>query len=94
MSESRWTLHIGDTRELLPPLLERLGTVDLFIHDSLHTYDHMMFEFECAWPHIRPGGFLIADDALWNKSFDEFARHVGPCHARVLRGVGFLYKAS
>lgn len=90
----RWTMHLGDTRKLLPPLLERLGTLDLFIHDSLHTYEHMMFEFECAWPHIRPGGFLIADDALWNASFEDFARRVGAQHARVLRGVGFLYKAN
>ncbi len=90
----RWTMHLGDARALLPPLLERLGTIDLFIHDSLHTYEHMMFEFECAWPHIRPGGFLIADDALWNTSFSEFVRRVGANRARILRGVGFLYKAG
>lgn len=88
----RWTVHLGDTRELLPQLLTQVSPLDIFIHDSLHTYDHMKFEYEQAYPHIRPGGILISDDALWNSAFPEFARNVRAPLARVLRGVGVLQK--
>ena len=56
---SHWRLHLGDARELLPRLLPTLGPIDIFVHDSLHTYDHMMFEFRTAWPYLREGGILI-----------------------------------
>ena len=88
----RWTLHLGDARDLLPKLLRQLGKLDVFIHDSLHTDEHMRFEFAEAYPHLRDGGLLIADDALWNRAFLEFARQVGAPMAQILHGVGFLRK--
>jgi predicted O-methyltransferase YrrM len=87
-----WQLHIGDAREILGPVLAQLGSVDIFIHDSLHTYDHMMWEFETAYPVLRAGGLLVADDALWNSSFYDFACKVQEPDAQILRGVGFLRK--
>lgn len=89
-----WKMHIGDARELLAPLAQKLAPLDIFIHDSLHTYDHMMFEFEQAFPHLRPGGILIADDAQWNSSFNEFSKRVHAPAARIIRGVGVLAKGT
>ncbi|HTR47742.1 MAG TPA: class I SAM-dependent methyltransferase [Verrucomicrobiae bacterium] len=89
---SRWTMHLGDARTLLPQVLAKLGLLDVFIHDSAHTYEHMKFEYEEAYPHIRPGGILISDDALWNPAFPEFVRTVKAPLARVLRGIGVLQK--
>jgi len=91
-SRDRWKLHLGDARALLPSLLSELGTVDLFIHDSLHTYEHMMFEFQQAYPYLRAGGFLLADDALWNDSFRDFAGKIDSGNWAILRGVGVLKK--
>jgi predicted O-methyltransferase YrrM len=88
----RWQLHIGDAKILLPDLLRQLESIDVFIHDSLHTYEHMWFELQCAYPHIKPGGLLLADDALWNSSFVDFTREVKAPAARILRGVGFMRK--
>jgi predicted O-methyltransferase YrrM len=75
----RWELELGDARELLPPLLERLGSLDVFFHDSLHTRDHMLFEFECAWPRIRRGGVLLSDDVFQRRhdAIQAFAGSVG-----------------
>jgi methyltransferase family protein len=87
-----WQVHLGDAREILPALLTKLGNVGIFIHDSLHTYNHMMWEFETAYPHLLPGGLLFSDDALWNDSFYDFARNVDAPEAKILRGVGFLRK--
>ena len=53
--KERWTLVLGRTQDELPPLLERLGTIDSFMHDSEHSFDCMWFEFNEAWPHLRAG---------------------------------------
>jgi predicted O-methyltransferase YrrM len=89
---SRWQLHIGDATTVLPVLFQKLGEVDMFIHDSLHTYEHMKFELELAYPHTRKGGLLLADDALWNKAFDEVAQAVSSPGSRIIRGVGIMKK--
>ena len=74
--------------------VRKVGNVDVFIHDSLHTYDHMMWEFETAYPHLQDGGLLFSDDALWNRSFFDFVDKVGVREAQILHGVGFLRKGS
>lgn len=73
----RWTLIVGDVRDELLPVLKRFGEVDFFYHDSHHSYDHMMWEFTTAWPHLKPGGLLVSDDIAWNTAFRDFARGVG-----------------
>jgi predicted O-methyltransferase YrrM len=88
----RWQLHIGDAVSVLPKLFEKLGEVDMFIHDSLHTYEHMKFELELAYPHTRKGGLLLADDALWNSAFVEVAQAVSSPASRIIRGVGMMKK--
>lgn len=70
----RFELTLGSTRETLAPKLRDLGTIDLFVHDSLHTTRHMLFEFRVAWRHLRPGALLLADDVFWNPAFWAFTR--------------------
>jgi hypothetical protein len=71
---------LGVSQEKLPPLLKSLNIIDIFIHDSDHSYEHMLWEFETAWPHIRSGGLLLSDDAWDNNAFVEFceSKHVIP----------------
>ena len=88
----QWRVHNADARVLLPKLLNELSDVSVFIHDSLHTYDHMMWEFQASYPHLPSGGVLIADDALCNSAFEEFAGQMHAAKAQVLHGVGFLCK--
>jgi predicted O-methyltransferase YrrM len=73
----RWDLVLGRSQDELPPLLERVGEIDLFMHDSEHSYECMSFEFQTAWAAMRPGGVLIADDVNVNSAWDEFTREVG-----------------
>ncbi len=58
----RWQLLIGDCKHELPQLLAELRQIDLFHHDSLHTYDHMMWEYQTALPYLRPNGILSSHD--------------------------------
>jgi predicted O-methyltransferase YrrM len=80
----RWRLHRGSSARILPRLLEEAGTVDLFVHDSLHTYRNMSHEFEAVWPRLRAGGALIADDVERNRAFGEL-RQKSPTLWRVVR---------
>ncbi len=74
--KSIWDLRLGSSEELLGYLLEELGSIDIFMHDSNHTYETMMFEFETAWPKIASAGLLISDDIHWNSAFFDFCRAV------------------
>lgn len=73
----RWTLIEGDVRRELMPLLDCLDSVGLFLHDSDHTYPHMMWEYAAALPHMAPGGIIASDDIAWNTAFWDFASAVG-----------------
>ncbi len=58
-------------------VLRRLGCVDVFIHDSDHSYSHMQWEFRLAFPFLRTGGYLWSDDILGNAAWDDFCREAG-----------------
>jgi predicted O-methyltransferase YrrM len=73
----RWHLVLGRSQEELPPLVERLGSIDFFMHDSEHSYECMSFEFRAAWDALREGGVLVADDVNVNTAWDEFVGEVG-----------------
>jgi predicted O-methyltransferase YrrM len=81
----RWELTLGDARLHLPPTLHRLGRVDLFYHDSDHSYGHMTWEYTVAYPHIRRGGLLLSDDVTSNDAWDEFTSGLDGPTARINR---------
>jgi len=58
----RWHLIIGDSKKKLPQLLSRLRSIDVFHHDSLHSYEHMLWEYDTAFAHLRPNGVLSSHD--------------------------------
>ncbi len=69
----RWHVLRGVSRRMLPQLVAGLPAIDIFLHDSLHTYGNMTREFETVWPKLRPGGFLLSDDVELNRSFEDFS---------------------
>jgi predicted O-methyltransferase YrrM len=88
----RWTLRLGRSQDELPPLLESLGTIDFFLHDSEHSYECMRFEFTSAWPVLREGGVLVSDDVNSTAAFAEFAREQQREPIALGRGMAFLVK--
>lgn len=71
----RHVLLLQDVREGLPALLDTIPYVDMFVHDDLHTPDHMLWEYELVWPKMRAGGVLASDDV--NHGWIEFCRRQG-----------------
>lgn len=74
--KSCWDLRIGDSKKLLPPLLNEVGQIDCFIHDSLHTYEHMLWEFRTAWISLCPWGLFLCHDVGANQAFFDFMKEV------------------
>jgi predicted O-methyltransferase YrrM len=87
----RWHLHLGDSRDLLPHVSKEVGCIDLFFHDSLHTYEHMSFEYQTVWPLLKPGAILLSHDVHWNRAFCDFVREHKQ-QDRVAHGFGVIRK--
>jgi predicted O-methyltransferase YrrM len=74
---NRFDVQNGDAKLLLPALVDKLDSIDMFFHDSDHTYNHMIFEFKEAKRKLVAGGLIVADDISWNASLWDFANQNG-----------------
>jgi methyltransferase family protein len=82
-----WDLRIGPSQKLLPKLVDELPSVDLFLHDDLHTPAHLTFELETLRPKLGPGAAVLADNTVWTgAAFPRFARTLGTPMVRRGRG--------
>lgn len=88
---ARFHLHEGDSRQILPDLLRQYPKIDIFFHDSLHTFEHQHYEYTTAWPHIVAGGLLMSDDIFFNSAFHAFCLEQGREYVHV-DGFGVIRK--
>jgi len=72
----RHELLLGPAQLLLPKILAECAPLDVFLHDSDHSYPHMMFELALAWLYLRPKGWLLCDNIEQNSAFTDFVRGV------------------
>jgi methyltransferase family protein len=90
---NRWTFVRGSSRRRLPALLDQVGHVDVFLHDSFHTARNLLFEWEKAFSRLRRPGALLADDVHRNVALAEFTREHSTLEPVVCRhddGVGLF----
>ena len=90
--KERWTLILGRSQAALPTLLDRLGSIDSFMHDSEHSFECMWFEFTTAWAALRPGGILFSDDVNSTEAFPRFAAQEAREPVRLAPGMALLRK--
>src|SRR5580658_2554922 len=75
---TRWDLRIGESQVLLPRVVEELPSVDLFLHDDLHTPEQLAFELTTVRPKLSAGAPVLADNTKWTgDAFPKFAAEVG-----------------
>lgn len=72
--KNRWSLMVGKSSDILPQIDHN---VDIFYHDSEHSYENMMFELEWAYEHLSTNGIIGADDTNWNEAFQDFVQKRG-----------------
>jgi Methyltransferase domain len=86
-----WNYIQGTSRERLPGILDGLGEIEVFVHDSLHTGRNTRFELDRAWPRLRPGGAAVVDDIDHSLAFRDFVARAQPAAwiaARHITGPG------
>jgi hypothetical protein len=81
----RWHLHRGTSRRILPALLPTLPPLELFVHDSLHTYGNMRYEFQATAERAAAASMLISDDVHGNAAFLERAKLPDVRYSAVVR---------
>ena len=71
----RWDLVVlprTGQRDALRRCLSSLAPVDIFIHDSDHSYGWQSLEYRIGYQALRPGGLLISDDIDASFAFLDF----------------------
>jgi predicted O-methyltransferase YrrM len=59
---SRWTLIFGPGIDEMKKLRKKLENIDMFVHDSNHTYLNQLAEYQIAMTWLKKNGILISDD--------------------------------
>jgi len=75
----RWSYIRGSSRRRLPNLLSRLGDIDFFVHDSLHSERNVRFEMDLAWAAQGPNKIIVVDDIDSNWGFRSFTETYSSC---------------
>lgn len=91
---SIWDLTIGKSQQELPRLITELETIDIFAHDSEHSYPCMMFEFELAYEWMNDEGVILSDDISWNSAFSVFTEVRKPEYGKISNNVGYMRKSD
>ena len=68
----RWHLILGKSSEKLAPLFKNVVEIDIFLHDSDHSYQNMLWEFQTAWTYLKAGGLLLSHNIDYNDAFSDF----------------------
>ena len=76
-----WDLREGRSEDLLKPLLEEVGTLGFYCHDSPVGDRHFEFEMDAIVPHLGPGSWVVADNTNW-EVFSRTARSLGATACR------------
>lgn len=63
-----------NTRMEFHKAIEGIGNIDIFLHDSDHSYKNQFFEYSTVFPKIVDGGFLLSDNVDFSYAFLDFAR--------------------
>lgn len=75
-----WRLHVlrkSDLKKSFLQILEALPPVDLFLHDSDHTYPWMSFELNAAMEKLTAHAALVVDDCDSCFAFIDFCERQG-----------------
>ena len=70
--KDKWTLILGKSENELKPLLKNLGEIDIFFHDSEHSYENQSFEFNNSLEQLKNRGIIIASDISWTDAYNDF----------------------
>ncbi|MEM2045603.1 MAG: class I SAM-dependent methyltransferase [Candidatus Bathyarchaeia archaeon] len=88
-----WKSFIGKSSELLPKIARECRSIDIFFHDSEHTYQNMYFEYRTVYPYLKIGGLLLPHDINLNNAFIDFAAKINARPIILKKGLGAIIKS-
>jgi predicted O-methyltransferase YrrM len=71
----RFTFIREPSYTALDKIFKETGRVDVFLHDSDHSFKCQTWEYEWAWEHVRPGGIISSDDVGWSDTTPDKPHH-------------------
>ncbi|MCL4328821.1 MAG: class I SAM-dependent methyltransferase [Candidatus Thermoplasmatota archaeon] len=89
--KKNWHLTIGNSRETLLPKLREIGSVNIFFHDSEHTYDHVTLELDSVLPYLRGNWIIMVDNFDWTDAPHDFAERNKFSLVRVVDDLCFIH---
>lgn len=69
---TRHKLIKGKSQQTMKELLEKIGSIDIFLHDGDHRYKTKLFEYELAYTYMNKHAGIILSDDTWDSAFDFF----------------------
>ncbi|MGI8707385.1 MAG: class I SAM-dependent methyltransferase [Actinomycetota bacterium] len=72
---ANWSRRTADSRSVLREVLQE-APVQLFLHDSLHTYEHEHFELEAAAAAME-SGVLVSDNSHETSALSDVCEKIG-----------------
>lgn len=69
-----WSLHVltPPQRRSFARIVDTVSPIDMFLHDSDHTYGWQAFEYRVAHKRLSPEGVLLSDDVDHSLAFLDF----------------------
>ncbi len=58
----------------LEGVLNSMQRLDVFFHDSDHSYENVKFELNSVWPKIRNNPLILVDNYDWSEATKDFAK--------------------
>lgn len=77
---ANWRLEVIDTHRIhasFREVVNKMPEIDLFLHDSDHSYSWSKFEYETVGPRMNHNSIIATDDVQWSYSFLDFAKNIG-----------------
>lgn len=71
----RFTFIQKRSYEALDEIVKLTGPIDMFLHDSDHSYSCQTWEYEWAWKNVRSGGIIASDDVGWSDTTPDKPHH-------------------
>ncbi|MGI8608093.1 MAG: class I SAM-dependent methyltransferase [Candidatus Dormibacteria bacterium] len=72
-----WLLDRSNPAASLAGYLAKLGQIDLFLHDSMHTYEWQALECRLALAKMRTGAILASDDVDDSYGYMDICNEIG-----------------
>ncbi len=64
----------GTSKQKMKEVLSYVDKVDIFFHDSDHTYENIMFELNEVWPKLSDESIILVDNYDWTDAPIDFSK--------------------